>query len=761
MKKPELLAPGGSFLSAYHAFEAGADGVYLGLREFSARKGAQNFTLDQLRRIRQLAADRGRRIYVTVNTVIQESEMPRLQETLAWLEALAVDGVIVQDLGAYDLIARRFPRLSIHASTQMAVHNEAGLKLAEELGIRRVILSRELPLERIRLLRERNPRIELEVFIHGALCYSFSGMCLASWALTGRSGNRGDCAQICRSLFREDAGQQERAGGRSPRAPEGSYPFSSRDLFLGREVLALAEIGIDALKIEGRMKSPEYVFNVTRLYRQILDRGGELPDDGYAELVRKAQLGFARKGTTGWLHASSGSRLIEPGYPGHTGAFLGTVGGVQGREISLKLSGDLALRDGLGFFLEGTAELVAFSVGGIRKAGREVRFARTGETVSVEVPPDATTVMPRAGCEIRHLSSRFLDLPQPREAGFPLYKVPVSLDVTLERDAEHSQGEGALHVQASGFPRFSRRVTIDVAATRRPFIQILADLFAESGDSFFRPGPFTFTNSTGLANDEIFVPPSGLKKAKKELYAFLDDSFSSLAGVRREEEGARPNSSRPSPLTREELDAVSHRERLSPGRFFPIPFAGGDPSGLNPADLVLLAGFRWLPLPPVIMEEEAWIDALARLADSHGDVSFAIGLNNISHLAVAAALADRPNAWFFIDFYLYAANARVLLLVRERIPRLLFAYSWIEGGEDNTALLDAAAEKLPIVRISHDFRPPLFYSLGCFARHVLNNGKCFDDCPKDWRRDLWQGKNRFTVVVRDCVTYLFAAPARS
>ncbi len=121
---PELLAPGGSFLAAYHAFEAGADGIYLGLKEFSARKGAQNFSVDQLRRIRQLALDRGRRIYVTLNTVIRESELDRLSETLAWLEALQVDAVIVQDLGACDLVRRRFPGLTMHASTQMAVHND-------------------------------------------------------------------------------------------------------------------------------------------------------------------------------------------------------------------------------------------------------------------------------------------------------------------------------------------------------------------------------------------------------------------------------------------------------------------------------------------------------------------------------------------------------------------------------------------------------------------------------------------------------------
>ena len=201
MKKPELLAPGGSFAAAYQAFEAGADGVYLGLTEFSARRAAANFSLEQLRRIRALAGQRGRRIYVTVNTVIRQDEMERLATAFSWLDALEVDGVIVQDLGACRLLARGFPRLAIHASTQMAIHNDAGLRFAKEQGIRRVILSRELPFQRIRDLRLRHPGLELEVFIHGALCYSFSGVCLASSALTGRSGNRGECAQICRSVF--------------------------------------------------------------------------------------------------------------------------------------------------------------------------------------------------------------------------------------------------------------------------------------------------------------------------------------------------------------------------------------------------------------------------------------------------------------------------------------------------------------------------------------------------------------------------------
>ena len=206
MKEARAPLPSGSFSAAFPALAAGADGVYLGLKDFSARKAAQNFSLEQLRRARRLTAESGKHLYVAINTIVADTEMQRLAELACWLEALAVDAVIVQDLGVAELLATHFPRITVHASTQMAVHNDQGLRMAEDLGIRRVILSRELPLARIRALRERHPGIELEVFIHGALCYSFSGVCLASWALTGRSGNRGDCAQICRSRFRSEDG---------------------------------------------------------------------------------------------------------------------------------------------------------------------------------------------------------------------------------------------------------------------------------------------------------------------------------------------------------------------------------------------------------------------------------------------------------------------------------------------------------------------------------------------------------------------------
>ena len=764
MKKPELLAPGGSFLGAHAAFAAGADGVYLGLKEFSARKAAQNFSLDQLRRIRQLAADKGKKVYVAVNTVVRETELDRLFETFTWLAALAVDGVIVQDLGAHDLLRKEFPGLPIHASTQMAVHNDTGLRMAEELGIQRVILSRELTLDRIRALRQRHPGIELEVFIHGALCYSFSGACLASSVLTGRSANRGDCAQICRSLFHDgDAGRPFAIPGSASLAIPGyGHFFGMRDLFLGRDVLELAEIGIDALKIEGRMKSPEYAYNVTRLYREILDRGADLPEKEYAELVRRADLSFAREKTSGWLHSQAGRNLIDQRYPGHRGSLMGTVESARAGEIQLRLNADLSLRDGLGFFPKGSREPVIFSVSRITKTGHETKFARAGEVVSVEVPAalaETRQTLPRPGDEIRHLSSRFLDLPMPKEAGFPLYRVPLDMHVALSNVTGRSAPRsGVLSVCAARYPVFEKAVTIDTASRKRPFVEILARLLEESGDSIFRPGDLSLANDTGLADDEVFVPPSELKKVKNELYAFLDEAFkSALQSTAALTEPATPPDAE-SAIGAGDLALLAHREALAPrrksGDSADLPFVSADPDQIDLQGLFLHAGYRWLPLPPVLLDDGRWTEALRGLSAGHPEARFAVGLNNLSHIAIASALGPQRNISFFADFYLYVANCRALSFVRERVPRLLFAYAWIEGKKEEATGMRCSA--VPIVVIDPDFRPPLFYSLGCFARHVSGGGSCLDECPKDFTRELRQGRNRFRMVVRDCVTYLFA-----
>ena len=254
---PELLAPAGSFEAAMAAFTYGADAIYLGLERFSARADAANFGEDALRRVVAYAHNLGRKVYVTLNTLVESREFVALREPLALMEAVAVDGVIVQDLGLAAWMRRDFPRLALHASTQLACTSLAGARALKDLGFVRIVTARELSLREAAEIGRR-AGVEVEVFVHGALCYSLSGLCLYSSLTTGRSGNRGRCAYCCRQPFR-------------PWGGEPCHPFSMRDLALLGQIKTLRALPLASLKIEGRMKNPLYVAAVTDLYRGLLD----------------------------------------------------------------------------------------------------------------------------------------------------------------------------------------------------------------------------------------------------------------------------------------------------------------------------------------------------------------------------------------------------------------------------------------------------------------------------------------------------------
>ena len=269
LKKPELLAPAGSLEAFFAAMEKGADAVYAGLHEFSARAKAKNFSLGQLERMLAYAHGQGRRVYVTLNTLVKENELPQLVDLLAALEGMRVDGVILQDMAVARLIREHFPGIPLHASTQMTIHNSLGVKQLEELGFERVVLARELHIDEIKSIVAVS-RAEIECFIHGALCFSFSGQCYFSSFLGGHSGNRGRCAQPCRRQY-------------TYRGKEGYY-FSTNDFSSIDMVPQLIDAGIASLKIEGRMKSAEYVASVVGAYRLVLDA----PERKRAEAVTEA-----------------------------------------------------------------------------------------------------------------------------------------------------------------------------------------------------------------------------------------------------------------------------------------------------------------------------------------------------------------------------------------------------------------------------------------------------------------------------------------
>ena len=252
----ELLAPAGSPEAVIAAVQNGADAVYMGLDNFNARRGAKNFTDEEFQKALRYCRVRGCKVYVTMNTLINDREIDQAVEAAALASRQGADGIIIQDLGLIRVLRQALPDIPLHASTQMSLHNLAGVEAAAEMGLTRAVLARELSLEQIRFITQ-NASIETEVFVHGALCFCHSGQCYMSSLIGRRSGNRGMCAQPCR--------MQYSLGGRMD-----DYPLSLKDNCLIDRLQELEDAGVASLKIEGRMKRPEYTAIVTGVYAKVL-----------------------------------------------------------------------------------------------------------------------------------------------------------------------------------------------------------------------------------------------------------------------------------------------------------------------------------------------------------------------------------------------------------------------------------------------------------------------------------------------------------
>ncbi|MCL4516605.1 MAG: U32 family peptidase, partial [Firmicutes bacterium] len=274
------MAPVGEWEALVAAVENGADAVYLGGQLFNARRYAANFGPEEMARAVEYAHIRGVNLYVAVNILIKDTELEEAARYLVSLYELGVDGIIVQDLGLASLARRLVTGLPLHGSTQMTVHNAEGAEYLARLGFERVVLARELSLAEVEEIHRRVP-IQLEFFVHGALCFSYSGQCLMSSLIGGRSGNRGMCAQPCRLEYMLVDGQGQPA---MDVEKTGNYLLSPRDLNMSEHLPELAGAGVRSFKVEGRMKRPEYVATVIRIYRQVIDRwwagrGAGSPED--------------------------------------------------------------------------------------------------------------------------------------------------------------------------------------------------------------------------------------------------------------------------------------------------------------------------------------------------------------------------------------------------------------------------------------------------------------------------------------------------
>lgn len=334
MNKIEILAPAGSMESLYAAINKGADAVYLGGNKFSARAYASNFDNENMKKAIDYAHSYGVKIYVTLNTILKENEIDEAVRYVGYLYEIGADALIIQDLGLFKRIKEEYNDLEIHASTQMTIHNGEAAIYFKEKGFHRVVLSREMSLDEIKHI-SKELMIETEMFVHGAICISYSGQCLMSSIIGGRSGNRGRCAQPCRmeyTLQGEKSGEQR------------GYLLSPKDMCTIEDVKDIIDTGTFSLKIEGRMKRPEYVAGVVDNYRKAVDK--VILKKKYNEQEGKGQLLqlFNRSGfTNAYLKSNTGKDMMSFNSPKNTGVPLGQVE----KNGEIKLKADIALGDGI------------------------------------------------------------------------------------------------------------------------------------------------------------------------------------------------------------------------------------------------------------------------------------------------------------------------------------------------------------------------------------------------------------------------------
>jgi len=335
MAELELLAPAGSSEALDAAIGEGADAVYLGLKDFNARMRSANFTYSQFESALNSLHRMGRKVYVTVNTVFEQREADRVYQLLKYLAGLGPDGILVQDFGIITIVRDNFPSLKLHASTQMNVASARGANLLSRYGFSRVVLARELSLDEIRDIRA-NTNMELEVFVHGALCVSVSGLCLFSSFLGGKSANRGMCTQACRRFYTAYKGKSFEA----PEGEDGGYYFSPADLELIEQLPSLVKAGVNSLKIEGRMKSAEYVGTVVSAYRLVID-SLDAGEGNLRKVITDARSilknDFARPKTVYLINGGGDEKQDEidwlnPNQNGGTGIALGKLLRVRGRD---------------------------------------------------------------------------------------------------------------------------------------------------------------------------------------------------------------------------------------------------------------------------------------------------------------------------------------------------------------------------------------------------------------------------------------------
>lgn len=489
MHKPELLAPVGSKESLIAAVKNGADAVYFGGSAFSARQYASNFNREELEWAIDHAHKWGVKAYVTVNTLIKDAELEEAAGYIQFLCNAGADAVIVQDLGILRLLREQLPELPVHASTQMTIHNAAGVKFLKDMGVKRVVLARELSLEEIRKIKSET-NMEIETFIHGALCFSYSGQCLLSSMIGGRSGNRGYCAQPCRKKYRINDVE--------------GYLLSPKDLNMSEHIGALVEAGIDSFKIEGRMKRPEYVAGVVRVYRKLIDRFFEAPGKFRVTESEKHTLRqlFNREFTTGYFFGNPGCELMSRKYPHNIGTELGRVLDYEPRKklLSISLKAPLRTGDGIGIGEQDTGVIIR----SMYVNNRRVAMASPGSTIRIPLDTDVA-----AGDMV--FKTYDAELMASLESG-NARKIPVRMLIKA-----HINERVELYVTDGENDITVKGAKVSKAEAKPVSKNSITEQLKKLGNTIFEAQDIRFE-----VDDNIFIPVSGLNSLRREAVSQLE-----------------------------------------------------------------------------------------------------------------------------------------------------------------------------------------------------------------------------------------------
>ena len=488
----ELLSPAGNLELALAAFDGGADAVYGGIAgAFNARMRAANFTFDTLGKLLRFAHANGKRVYLTFNTLIKENELGSMFETLCELAKLRPDALIVQDAGVIHTVKKYFPELKLHGSTQMGIHNSAGVKVMENLGLDRVILERQITLNELKTIA-KNSGIELETFVHGSLCCSLSGRCLLSGHLFGQSGNRGQCKQPCR--------RQYSANGQS------GYFLSPGDL-CGLSLLdEFKSAGIASLKIEGRLRSPDYVWKTARAYRTLLDVAPGKQAEAFAEAEEILNTALSRRKTLGYYDFPAKTPLVDGSTSGVFGMEVGSVEKITRRGITVLTTAPLHLGDRLRFQPPQGGDGESFSL------------------ISMETAPGKRALKVRAKTKI-FIPGKFNAAPQFRllkigENGFDFSRMAANLPALrfpLDMEINFSAQKISLAVNGENF--FS---ACDFAPAEKHPLQVDAvqKCFSEA-----LPEPWCAGDIKVKIDGKFFVPAAELKKLRREFWEKLQEKL--------------------------------------------------------------------------------------------------------------------------------------------------------------------------------------------------------------------------------------------